>query len=480
MVGRKESAHRLPDGTPDLCHFYYDVSSDAEGRPRTELNFLPRQTGPDGEAVTRTYALNQYPSLIAAAHRFFLEVEQRLVEANAAFIEEQAEAARAQRQRLDNLQQQAPAPRTHCRFAGHDFRVIRAMEAAQILDPLRFAPSDAQVYSVQHDAWRFPFESDGYFLLAEESAHLPTLDLDVEIEGLTIAGVIFLKDLTVDGHVIEHDSDWSPALAVLGDLTARNVCLGGSIFFVGGNLRCECLYGFYNHGALYVNGCIETTVVIAKDFEMHAGAIQTRGLISSDDIHVGFTVEHEDGRTSQALSLMPTTCDAEDVLIDEVLADSHCWGVGFPDDHKLVQAFLAGRSVVDRAKLDRLFKDFVPSLPGLFEAVFGDPASAPRQTMMEAEFHGHVFALTHVDWGSRSIGKQMLDRRYRLEVAQRQADGGFELVHSIFGEEEGDDTKMMTMAPDDDSPWAQGVKYAFRLALKHLHGQAPQHGSPAA
>ncbi|MFD0589272.1 hypothetical protein ACFQZE_14880 [Paenibacillus sp. GCM10027627] len=97
---------------------------------------------------------------------------------------------------------------------------------------------------------------------------LPSLDLDWEKpfpeQKETI--LIFVDgDFTVD-NLYNAETDGAIGLMVMGNLTAKNMAVGGQEVYVGGNLLVEeILCGSYNHGETIVVGHLHATALITDD-----------------------------------------------------------------------------------------------------------------------------------------------------------------------------------------------------------------------
>ncbi|TVX89772.1 hypothetical protein [Paenibacillus agilis] len=97
---------------------------------------------------------------------------------------------------------------------------------------------------------------------------LPFLDLDWEKpfpqQQETI--LIFIDgNLTVD-NLYNENTDGAIGLMVMGNLTAKNIAVGGQEIYVQGDLLVEeILCGSYNHGEAIVNGNLHATVLIEDD-----------------------------------------------------------------------------------------------------------------------------------------------------------------------------------------------------------------------
>lgn len=115
---------------------------------------------------------------------------------------------------------------------------------------------------------RDPGLPDDRFLLYNGSTVLDELDLDVE----DYISIVVLGDLHVKGSIINENTDGACSLIVLGNLKAKNVCVGGQIIYITGYIAVEeMLMGVYNHGELYGNSYVWCPLVIADDYHFYFG-----------------------------------------------------------------------------------------------------------------------------------------------------------------------------------------------------------------
>lgn len=112
-------------------------------------------------------------------------------------------------------------------------------------------------------------------------------DLEIDYDSLAEHGVTtvaVLGDLTVNGRMINADSDGGPFLFVDGNLKAAQIEKGGANFIILGALTCRgVLFCDYNHGALLTGGDIEAEAIIACDQDVYAGG-EIKGPVISDDL----------------------------------------------------------------------------------------------------------------------------------------------------------------------------------------------------
>jgi len=108
--------------------------------------------------------------------------------------------------------------------------------------------------------------ADARFLLYTGTTVLNELDLDTE----EYMGIIVTGDLQINGSIINENTDGACSLIVLGNLRAKNVCVGGQIIYITGYIAVEeMLMGIYNHGELYGKSYVWCPAVIADDYRFY-------------------------------------------------------------------------------------------------------------------------------------------------------------------------------------------------------------------
>jgi hypothetical protein len=127
---------------------------------------------------------------------------------------------------------------------------------------------------------------EGKGLVLEATTALPG-DLEIDDEGLAEHGITTIAvfgDLTVNGRLINADSDGGPFLFVDGNLIAGQIEKGGASFIILGSVACRgVVFCDYNHGALLIGGDLSGEAIITCDQEVHAGG-EIRGPVISDDL----------------------------------------------------------------------------------------------------------------------------------------------------------------------------------------------------
>lgn len=127
---------------------------------------------------------------------------------------------------------------------------------------------------------------EGKALVLNGSTALPG-DVEIDYDGLAEHGVTtvaVLGDFTVQGRLINADSDGGPFLFVDGDLSAAQIEKGGASFVVLGSVVSRgVIFCDYNHGAFLVGGDVSGQAIITCDQEIHAGG-EVKGPIISEEL----------------------------------------------------------------------------------------------------------------------------------------------------------------------------------------------------
>ena len=171
--------------------------------------------------------------------------------------------------------------------AGIVFKAIKKEEANKFIKDLISLKNEILIYNF-FDASTFPdYNNNGFFLLCEEDATADALVLDIQIEAhpeIKILGYIFLKNLTLETSLGVFDSNFTPALIVLQDLSCLEITLAGNHHYIGDSiLNCDVIWCKGNNGALYVKNGIATNVLIVQDMYVEIRTIETISSI----VHIG-------------------------------------------------------------------------------------------------------------------------------------------------------------------------------------------------
>ena len=121
------------------------------------------------------------------------------------------------------------------------------------------------------------------FLLYEGRTVLDEMDLVTE----KYMGIIVLGDLHVKGSIISEDTDGATSLIVLGNLKAKNMCVGGQLIYITGYIAVEeMIMGVYNHGEMYGQSYVWCPVVINDDYHFyftHLASVQILDFTDDND-----------------------------------------------------------------------------------------------------------------------------------------------------------------------------------------------------
>lgn len=261
----------------------------------------------------------------------------------------------------------APKPFETMLFEGHSFKVLNLHEANEIIGGLTDFQNE-KIYDVYENTWRFPdYYDNSFFLLAEEDVTFEKFHLDYsteEIEDIFILGFIFKQNLTVTTSIMAYDTDNSPALIVLGSVDVPNIKLFGNIHYIGNNLKCNTLWGFYNHGELFVKGGIIAWLIYTDDMNMHFGTFTATEAIISNltfDIKLNLNLVDENNNDLQDENWFPSTHQLSAIVKDEYLekTDYGKLNINFQGE----TAFEKGEIIVDLNKEDLYqYKNFKEDL----------------------------------------------------------------------------------------------------------------------
>ncbi|MCP2039571.1 hypothetical protein L1281_000136 [Neisseria sp. HSC-16F19] len=217
-----------------------------------------------------------------------------------------------------------------------------------------------------------------YFLLHEGDLHLKqTLELDFDkvnkLAGLPPENEEYCAAIIVTGslyanNIYNGQTDGAVDLLVSGNLTARNIVVGGQHIYVAGNLTVQDFYwGHYNHGELSVEGNISIRFFMATDYRYD----RRRFRIEEDvDIQYALYEDAVEEEIAEAVVL-------KNLVQPQLLADPNdieefwSWSV-WPND-TFFQTVLAGKTVLlppEQVKLApillRAYESVLAQAPFLF------------------------------------------------------------------------------------------------------------------
>jgi hypothetical protein len=159
-----------------------------------------------------------------------------------------------------------------------------------------------------------------------------TLEGDLSLDGEDVDAIVVDGDFEVCGSIVNRRYDLGVALVVTGDLRADHVIAGGAEIVVLGTLAARgFVFGFYNHGSVMVGGPTRAKAIVIVT-EYHS--FDLRGVVDAIAVSGRGRITSADRFSSYAPALVP-----------EVLAEGNPPG-GYPDRDRMVEAVLAGRSVL--------------------------------------------------------------------------------------------------------------------------------------
>ena len=122
-------------------------------------------------------------------------------------------------------------------------------------------------------------------LVYPQAVTLGSLDVDALAAQHKVNTIIFMRDVQMQGNLIQPESDYGPTLVFQGNLTVDNAFFGGSWVEIAGNLTVHnLLVGDYNHGALRVGGQTQAYMVYNSDHAMSFGKkLSARYHLGSDE-----------------------------------------------------------------------------------------------------------------------------------------------------------------------------------------------------
>ncbi|WP_238187571.1 hypothetical protein [Paenibacillus sp. L3-i20] len=166
---------------------------------------------------------------------------------------------------------------------------------------------------------------------------LPSLNLDWEehFPHHKEVIIIFIDGNFTVGNLYNKETDGAIGLMVIGNLSAKNIAVGGQEIYVSGNMMIEeILCGSYNHGETIVKGDLNATVLVQDD-QYKVKVDGTKSIACLVNVWEGDGILHE----------LPV--DIHEVLIDEVFLDMEEEDVDFSFD-TLVSVIKEGRSVIKK------------------------------------------------------------------------------------------------------------------------------------
>lgn len=124
----------------------------------------------------------------------------------------------------------------------------------------------------QYDLGNFPdyiLENygDKVICVFEKDVNAKSLEIDALFLSDSCSGVVFLKNLSVDGFFIQEETDYGPLVVVMGNFKAKNIFVGGGDCYFRGRVEADqtLVAGVYNHGELNISGIIEAELILSFD-----------------------------------------------------------------------------------------------------------------------------------------------------------------------------------------------------------------------
>lgn len=179
---------------------------------------------------------------------------------------------------------------------------------------------------------------------------IDTMGAKDHLVGIVVTGNLIAPKATL----LEPDIDWSPRIKVFGNLEAKNLCLGGSIVDIGGDLIANgTVFGFYNHGTLRVAGRTRADVLLSADYTMKFSGEVTRRFTLGSVSRMNIPADFADA--TLGLVLDPDMLDSYGSLRDgEIITRLSSGGSILKPDIEIGRASEPKLSKAGREKLDAI------------------------------------------------------------------------------------------------------------------------------
>jgi hypothetical protein len=184
----------------------------------------------------------------------------------------------------------------------------------------RFMPEVSEIAGRMVSLDRFAGIVEGDFATSAEGL-LVTTDLVPAFKNAPLDALFFTGSLLAPKATLtEPDDNWSPMLKIKGSVTAKNLCLGGSLSEIDGDLEIEgVLFGCYNHGQLRVRGKTGAEAIVASDYEfIFEGEVRRRYVLSW---HGRFNLAADYEHDGLHLILRPEVIDETNFIKCETILD---------------------------------------------------------------------------------------------------------------------------------------------------------------
>lgn len=363
-------------------------------------------------------------------------------------------------------------------FGGVLFKVINRHKAHAIIGGLTDFKGE-KIYDVFENNWRFPTnEKKAFFLWAEEDVDVEKLELEYstdEVEDIFILGFIFNRNLTAAHYVMAYDTDNSPALIVLGNLTAPHIHLFGNIHYIAGDVSCELLWGFYNHGELYVKGAAYAWVIYEDDMEMHFGSFGNVTAIVGDRITLNCSLTDTDGKLFFVEGPVWATHRLSDIVLNELIEETE-YGIERlrqSEPHDAMAYIKRGDTFIDGSK-EAIYEyaNFKVEMETAFETIFAYPEMLAQNYLEWREDNTECYWATRYEEDGkwyRKVGKIVFDSKYiAASVKYGEGTTNYELELKHIDLETDKAKYIWNFTVDDDVVEAKSVKFSIRQAIGYL------------
>jgi hypothetical protein len=375
----------------------------------------------------------------------------------------------------DELVQQEDLTDKHFTLNGYRFRVITVRQADELVNDILYPGTSDPAYSLLEDIGYRNTHDKTYFLLAEDDVTMDAFNVSNDgEEDWQIAGFIFLKDLKLNSYFWSYDTDFSPYVIVKGTLQAKNIYLAGTAFYCD-RIRCELLYGFYNHGSLHCNE-VDAEVIFADDFEMYIRKIANGFLVHTHCIKTIIQFAGE-GDTIETLHNhpVPLTHPIRAVLIN----DLYSYGPGenrvnsHLDRDKLYEYFEANKSTINNPGID-LYIDFPRQAPVIFDTIFNSVKLKKNNSVKSDSLIIHGVTVEQVffetfeleDQAGRQIGLYDFRNATTMRVVHNTHDDTWWCCYDVYSKDFTTLRYTVETTITDSTLENFGVRYGFARAAK--------------
>lgn len=308
--------------------------------------------------------------------------------------------------------------------------------------------------------------SKNYFLVTYKKTTLTHLKLDYQPswfvkkygENANIVGYVFCDDLKVNTYISSYDTEFSPALIVLGNLHVAQLLLSGNTHLVTDDIYAQNIYGEYNHGALYCKGSMDVSNALimmdmcCKGINVRANIIYGAGSIW-EMTRVTYSSEEE-----FRMSLLPNTHDLKAHLKPDIECQ-RLWGEDYPE-------YVTSENIAtlfNNVPLDYpgFCHDIATRFDSLFQLLTFDEPHIVIDGEGSVEYHIGHFTKEEKRW--RYVGL-IYYSTYRVGIEHNIDDNCYTAYLEYLDEEQETDYGFFNQELAQDTTITRSAKYAFNMA----------------